>query len=1101
LRLGVLGRVQLLDAAGHHVELSVAATKLLAVVVVADGSPIALDRVPVAIASLLTAAEELNGLVEVIPTGCRLVVGPGDEIDAQRFVQLCAQAANAAPLDRIAVLTEALALWRGDAYEDFARESWAEEPARALDTQRVVAVEDLAESLIAAGDAAHAIELLEPHVRAHPYRERPVALVVTALAREHQPRQAWAHLQRFGRDARSIGAEPSSQLRDLTDQLLGGLDPPRNIAANVAGPLPSGTVTFMFTDIEGSTQRWQDDDRAMADALSTHDQTIRTVVERHSGFVFKHTGDGVCAVFSSAPAAVAAAMDAQSLLQLPVRIGLHTGEAESREGDYFGPTLNITARIMDAGHGGQILVSASTAGLVRDHLLVDLGQHHLKGLEQPERVFQVGRGEFPPLRTPRQTAGNLPVDLSTFIGRSHEVKGLVEELAEHRLVTLIGVGGTGKTRLAIETGLAMASSFPDGCWMVELAVVNVEDAVPFAFASGLGVITPADSDVVDDLVARLRYKQLLIVVDNCEHVLPSAADAVERIVAACANVAVLATSREPLMVRGERLVPVASLPLDDAERLFIERARAEAPDLVIDAEQSRAVGELCQRLDGLPLAVELAASRVRALTPVELVANLEERFRLLVGGRRSRMERHQTMRGTLDWSYDLCNDVERSVFDRLAVFPAGFDGLAARAVASGAGISELDIVDVVPQLVDRSLIQRSTASDGTTRFRMLETMRAYGREHLQHQGLADTVRGRHAHYMAKAISALSLRTHGPDEDQVARRLTEYFPDALVALEWCIDHHEWDNGLRLTSGSHYLAERERHEMMPRLHDAARAGGAPQEVLDELARNDERSRLVESSDQAVARGWRALRSGSPIPTDRSSFPPQADFNDGGLPAEDVDEFLRHLDRWTTAPDVNRYFAEWMAIRALAHSGHLSRIDEPLNRFAEFVARLNSKVASRGLAELRGTVARVRRDWTDSARWYEEIEAKREGPPRTWFDLAVVWHLLTARALSEQPFTLTGVDLREGWTCCRNEHLDVLKWLGATATAAALQRVGHVDLAERFVAWACEDETIDARTMFSAVIEDAGVTMRHFDHPLDLDELLTELFRLADDLDASL
>ena len=229
--------------------------------------------------------------------------------------------------------------------------------------------------------------------------------------------------------------------------------------------------------------------------------------------------------------------------------------------------------------------------------------------------------------------------------------------------------------------------------------------------------------MLDHLVHRLREKRCLVVVDNCEHVLAATADVVERIVNACPTVAVLATSREPLMVRGERLVPVPSLLPEDAERLFVQRARDEAPDLVIDDEQRRAISELCRRLDGLPLALELAASRVRVFTPVELVANLEERFRMLIGGRRSRMERHQTMRGTLDWSFDLCTTVEQAVFDRLSVFPAGFDLAAARAVAAGDGVDDFDVVDVVPQLVDRSLLQRSTATDGTTRFRMLETMR------------------------------------------------------------------------------------------------------------------------------------------------------------------------------------------------------------------------------------------------------------------------------------------------------------------------------------------------------------------------------------------
>ncbi len=572
------------------------------------------------------------------------------------------------------------------------------------------------------------------------------------------------------------------------------------------GDNSTGTVTFLFTDIEGSTERWQHDE-SMSGALAAHDRTIRAAVERHGGIVFKHTGDGMCSVFVSAPSAVAAAVEAQAGLELPVRMGLHTGEAESRDGDYFGPTLNRAARVMDAGHGGQVLVSSATVGLVRDLELVDLGEHRLKGLETVEQILQVGAGEFPVLRTLRPVVGNLPVELSTFVGRMDELKSLVEELEAHRLVTLIGVGGTGKTRLSIEAAGTVAESFPDGCWMVELAVVAVAEAVPFAFCSGLGITAPSDGDVIGHLIARLRDKRLLIVLDNCEHLLAASADAVEHIIASCPGVVVLVTSREPLMIRGERLVPVPSLLPEEAERLFLERARDEAPDLVIDDEQARAVAELCERLDGLPLALELAASRVRAFTPIELVTNLEERFRMLVGGRRSRMERHQTMRGTLDWSYELCSEVEQIVFDRLSVFPAGFDLSAARAVAGGDGVSEFDVVDVVPQLVDRSLLQRSVASDGTTRYRMLETMRAYGREHLQHQGASDTTRANHASHIATSISALALRTLGPDEQQVLQRLNEYLPDGLVALDWCIDHQEWERGLRCIPSLSVTIERE------------------------------------------------------------------------------------------------------------------------------------------------------------------------------------------------------------------------------------------------------------------------------------------------------
>jgi len=861
----------------------------------------------------------------------------------------------------------------------------------------------------------------------------------------------------------------------------------------------TGTVTFLFTDIEGSTERWQRDE-LMSAALAAHDRTIRAAVERHGGIVFKHTGDGVCAVFVSAPSAVAAAVEAQAGLELPVRMGLHTGEAESRDGDYFGPTLNRAARVMDAGHGGQVLVSSATAGLVRDRELVDLGEHRLKGLETVEQILQVGVGEFPVLRTLRPVVGNLPVELSTFVGRMDELKSLVEELEAHRLVTLIGVGGTGKTRLSIEAAGTVSESFPDGCWMVELAVVSVPEAVPFAFCSGLGITAPSDGDVMGHLAARLRDKRLLIVLDNCEHLLAASADAVEHIIASCPGVVVLVTSREPLMIRGERLVPVPSLLPEEAERLFLERARDEAPDLVIDDEQARAIAELCERLDGLPLALELAASRVRAFTPIELVTNLEERFRMLVGGRRSRMERHQTMRGTLDWSYELCSEVEQTVFDRLSVFPAGFDLSAARAVAGGDGVSEFDVLDVVPQLVDRSLLQRTVASDGTTRYRMLETMRAYGREHLQHQGASDTTRARHAAHIATTISALALRTLGPDEQQVLQRLDEYLPDGLVALDWCIDHQEWENGLRCIPSLSVTIERELNAMLVRLHDAARVGGIAADLLDELEARDPRLTLAESLEQAMDRGWRTIRERRPIPSDRFALPPHFAFMDGGLAAADVEEYLDSLDHWVTAPPVVRFVAEWAAIRTLIHNGHVELAEQRLSHITTLATELQSARAARFVDELHGAIARTRREWADAAHWYGKVLEAADGELGNWLDLAAAWHLLAARSLGPGDVEIGGDDLRDPWRCYHREQLDVLRWHGAVSTALALHRLGQTGLADRFVAWAYQSDTIDimASANFGGLLEIAGLPTAEAAADDDLDALLAELFEVADELD---
>ncbi len=467
---------------------------------------------------------------------------------------------------------------------------------------------------------------------------------------------------------------------------------------------------------------------------------------------------------------------------------------------------------------------------------------------------------------------------------------------------------------------------------------------------------------------------------------------------------------------------------------------------MIDDNQRRAISELCRRLDGLPLALELAASRVRALTPVELVANLEERFRMLIGGRRSRMERHQTMRGTLDWSYELCSEVEQVVFDRLSVFPAGLDLSAARAVAGGDGVDEFDVVDLVPQLVDRSLLQRATAADGTTRYRMLETMRAYGREHLQHQDLSDTIRERHARYVARTIGELSLRILGPDEEQVVRRLNEYLPDALVALDWCIDHKDWDAGIRVIWAGRRTAEREVFDMATRLLDAARAGGAPDSLIAELECMDLRETNTGTLDDDTELAWRRIRSHAPIPSDRYVVSPYISME---VTAADVDEYLASLERWRSAPGVNRYYTEYFALRSLVFSPEVTdHVDERLAPFAVLAASLDSKWASVGVAELNGLLAAHRHDWPAAANWYRQ--ARADGAMRWYLDLAAGFHLLTAQAMSGAPFELAGADLREPWRFYRDQNFIGFRWLGATATAVAVHRIGHVDLADRLAAW---------------------------------------------------
>jgi predicted ATPase/class 3 adenylate cyclase len=1076
--------------------------RLAALLTVSDGAPVSADRIaeyladgPVDGSAVRTAVSRLRKVlgdrVQTAEAGYRLVLAP-DELDGSRFIALCDRARTAGPVERCALLTEGLALWRGPALEEFADESWATVTATQFDELRAIGVEDLGEVLIETGRPGEAVVLLEAHAADQPYRERPVALLMRALAATGRVTEALRWFQRFRTTLREeIGIEPTSALRELESELLRGVDDGRETPA-VSRRLPTGTVTFMFTDIEGSTEQWQRDEAAMAAALAAHDRTIRSVVDAHDGVVFKHTGDGICAVFTSAPAAVQAAVEMQRELSLRVRIGLHTGEAELRDADYFGPTMNRTARVMDAGHGGQVLVSASTAALTPDQEFLDLGVHRLKGLSAPERILQVGTGAFPPLRVASQRAGNLPVELTSFIGRSGELSKLTDELAEHRLVTLIGVGGTGKTRLAIEAAHAMAPLYPDGCWIVELAPVTLEDSVPVAFAAGLGVVSVAEGgDVVGDLVRRLRHKRLLLVVDNCEHLLAASADVVEQLVSSCPTLTVLVTSREPLMISGEHLVPVPSLAASDAERLFVERARAEAPSLQLDDQQRAAIVELCRRLDGLPLAIELAASRVRAFSPVELATQLDERFRLLVGGRRSRMERHQTMRGTLDWSYDLCTETEQAVFDRLAVFPAAFDLAGARAVGAAEGVSELDVVDTVPHLVDRSLLQRSTAADGTTRYRMLETMRAYGREHLQHAATSDATRERHARYTADTLCALSLRLFGPDEYWVRQRFEEHYPDASVALDWFVEHGDWEQCLRFVPGSRVVTEPESLDLAERLSAACRSFGADPGLIDEV--DELRENAYETSDDWDRRNLRRLHRPDRFPEDRFFWPPTLeDTSPGGLEAS-----IACLDRVASSHAIVRFVALTNVAEALIEAGDYARAGGYLDELDQLAETLSSERARVMVASIRGIAAARQGDYALANRIFDDAATRGLMPRRNRTDIRFAWNRLRFRVLGGMP--ITGAELRSAWDSMREESALMMQWRAAISAAIVVDRQGDHDLAMRLGRWVRRTYPGDGESTYRAEFAALGLDpdqTTEADHPRDdLHAMMAEVLAITD------
>jgi class 3 adenylate cyclase len=414
-------------------------------------------------------------------------------------------------------------------------------------------------------------------------------------------------------------------------------------SGEVTVALPSGTVTFLFTDIEGSTRRWEADPDAMRASLAAHDAVLREAIEAHGGQVFKHTGDGMCAAFDRAQAAVDAAVDAQRRLALPVRMGLTSGEVEAQGGDYFGPTLNLAGRVMSAGHGGQILVAASTSELVDEVDLIELGSRRLRDLSEPLQLFQVraeGLGEeFPPLKTVDAVPGNLPMQATSFVGRDAQVAELVSLVDTHRLVTLVGVGGVGKTRLALQVAAELAPAFFGGVWLVELASVGDPASLPDVVATSLTVTPQAGLTVAESVAQALAGRNLLIVLDNCEHVLDAAAELVETILTRTSTVSVVATSREALRVGGEHIWPVPSLDVragsaSEAVSLFVERAQAVNRGFRLEEPgEVETVTEICRRLDGIALAIELAAARMVSMTAEEVRGRLDDRFRLLSGGR------------------------------------------------------------------------------------------------------------------------------------------------------------------------------------------------------------------------------------------------------------------------------------------------------------------------------------------------------------------------------------------------------------------------------------------------------------------------------------
>jgi predicted ATPase/class 3 adenylate cyclase len=601
-------------------------------------------------------------------------------------------------------------------------------------------------------------------------------------------------------------------------------------AQELMSDLPTGTVTFLFTDIEGSTKLWEKGPRSMQIALTRHDALLWEAIEGHGGFVFKTVGDAFCAVFPTALGALKSALAAQRGLfseawgdeigALRARMALHTGTTHERDGDYFGPPVNRVARLLSAGHGGQILLSSSTQELVRDHLppethLRDLGERRLKDLSRPERIFQLTApdlpSEFPPLKTLETHTNNLPLQATPLIGREREVEAVCGLLRspETRLLTLLGTGGTGKTRVGLQVAAELVDDFEDGVFFVPIAAITDPTLVAPTIARALGLSEGGARPAEELLEGYLRDRRTLLLLDNLEQVL-EAAPVVDRLLSTAAGLKILATSRTPLGLYGEYEFPIPPLSLPDPEslpplenlteyeavRLFVERARAVRPDFSLAEDNAPAVVEICERLDGLPLAIELAAARIKLLTPQVLLDRLGNRLKILTGGARNLPERQRTLRNAIEWSYELLDEGEKMLFGRLGVFSSGATLEAMEAVCDTEGDLPTDVFEGASSLLDKSLLRQEEGAGGEPRFVMLETIHEFANAKLEGSGEAEAVRRVHAEYFLALAEEAEPMLWGAEDAAWLERLEQEHDNMRAALHWAIEHEEGELALRV-----------------------------------------------------------------------------------------------------------------------------------------------------------------------------------------------------------------------------------------------------------------------------------------------------------------
>jgi predicted ATPase/class 3 adenylate cyclase len=597
-----------------------------------------------------------------------------------------------------------------------------------------------------------------------------------------------------------------------------------HIEVVVASP-PTGTLTFLFTDIEGSSRMWERNPQAMQAALARHDELLRRAIEHRGGYVFKTVGDAFCCAFLTAPDALEIqrrllSSEWEETGPLRVRMALHMGTAEERDGDYFGPPVNRVARPLSAAHGGQMVLSLPAQELVRDQLpartsLRELGEHRLKDLFRPERIFQLSApdmpSEFPPLRTLDAYRNNLPLQPTPLIGREKEVSEVCDLLRgdETRLLTLTGPGGIGKTRLALQVAADLLEDFPEGTFFAPLATLSEADLLLAALAETLGVKETAEQPLDEILKDYLKERRLLLVLDNFEQVL-GAAPAVTGLLAGAPGLKVLATSRAPLGLYGEHVFPVPPLSLPDLKRppplerltqyeavgLFVERARAIKPDFKVTNESAPAVAEICVRLDGLPLAIELAAARITMLPPRAMLQRLGTRLKLLTGGARDLPERQRTLRATIEWSFALLDEGEQLLFGRLAVFSGGRTLEAIEAICDPEGDLPVEAFEGISSLLDKSLLRQEEGPNGEPRFVMLETVHEFAREKLEDSAEAQEIKRAHAEYFLILAEEAYPELRGPDQLEWLERLEVEHDNMRAALTWASERKVVEVALRL-----------------------------------------------------------------------------------------------------------------------------------------------------------------------------------------------------------------------------------------------------------------------------------------------------------------